>query len=128
MQQLTRLKRPTRFAAALVALCYFWLSAATSFQHNHHAGEEASGFWRAPAAVSSPGSPVLAHARRAAKSSVSHLLHCDACEWQAVNVSPALPAFAFAFTVAPAPRVLTTLPRLLQTRAFAASSRGPPLA
>ncbi len=52
--------------------------------------------------------------------------HCLACEWESMQVSAALPTFTLYLTDATPPRVVTTLPRYLRSRAIATSSRGPP--
>ena len=128
MSDLLHLKRPVRLFALLMALCYFWLSAATSFQHTHRPGDDAdetpavSVTLAARQRVSGPSKSDRSAAKiRAAR-------HCAACEWQAANVSPALPVLQWNFTPSAAPRAVTLMPRYLRLPVLAPSSRGPPCA
>ncbi len=125
---LLRLRRPHRVIAALVACGYFWLSVALCFQHHHGILPEAE------ALLNLAGAATGAHVAIPLRTHITaHALfpaadHCLACEWQAANVSPALPAFTLALTVPSTPRVVTTLPRYLRLPVFGPASRAPPLA
>ncbi len=128
MRIMRRLKRPSRLLAALVALCYCWLSLAMPFQHTHRFTEEKEALLHiADSCVNTQASlPLDTHLTAAANA--PHSVHCLACEWQATNVSPALPAFAMTFAPVSTPRVITTFPRYLRMLAFQPTSRGPPAA
>ncbi|HLK58620.1 MAG TPA: hypothetical protein VKU00_18765 [Chthonomonadaceae bacterium] len=118
---------PCRRALAMVlTLGYFWLSVVLPFQHTHfHV-----------AAVPLPatdGRTQTTHARPLdTKCSVQSQRRapasCLACEWEAANVSPALPAFTLVLEKPLAPRVVTTFPRSLRYTLVSASSRAPPRA
>ena len=128
MYDLLKLKQPTRLAALVIALCYFWLSAATSFQHTHGIEDESEEAIvvsvSAPTAVLRGNGAATGHTLKAVK--ITHPTRCLACEWQATNVSPALPILKWDFTPPMTPRAITTMPRYLRARTLATSSRGPP--
>ena len=128
MSDLLHLKRPTRLFALLMTLCYFWLSAATSFQHTHRPGDDMD---ETPAvSVSVTANKCVAGSAKSYQSTakIRSAKHCTACEWQAANVSPALPVIRWNFTPSAAPRAVTLMPRYLRLPVFAPSSRGPPCA
>ena len=133
MSNMLKMKRPTRFAAMLVALFYFWLSAATGFQHTHHLGDETEG---APAIRFSTGSASAISISQTASSQnrlssatkVALPVRCLACEWQAANVSAALAPVRFVFAYSPHTDIHIAAPRAPSVFACFASSRGPPRA
>jgi hypothetical protein len=112
--------------AALVAFCYLCLSIVLPMQHTDL-------FVRPIAAKRiSTTYGQHAHARRhlaqQPRTSLSRQDHCLACEWQADQVSTALPAFTLVLTPPQPIRAITTFPRYLRLLTFPASSRAPPLA
>ncbi len=147
-----RCQRSMRVWTLLLGLCYLMLSVFLPSQHTHIGNEEVeTGFsvltiseanlqphrmaQSASAlnpdlhkAVQKPASKNRAtHKSVIVKAGKTHSAHCMACEWQAMQVSAALQPFTL-FQTEPItlPRVVTTLPRCLRSRAIATSSRGPP--
>jgi hypothetical protein len=120
-------KRPSRLLTAFVGLCHLVLSLALPFQH-HHEAEEAQALLRLMDSTASVRVAIPLRTRLTAKTELDHPDHCLACEWQAANVSPALPPVTLACVRPVEPRVTTTLPRYLGSRLFSTSSRAPPLA
>ena len=124
----TCLRRFMRRFALLAALCYLWVGSALSFQHTDCLTHDVEMLLRLPSTFTSVNRPTPLHSRISSAKAVARTAHCAACEWQASNVSPALPAFTFTFVTIASTRVITTFPRYLRTRKFATSSRAPPLA
>jgi hypothetical protein len=122
------LKRPHRVFAALVALCYCWLSVSITFEHNHDLfAHEAEALLSIADAVAGPNAALPLNTHLSAHPVPTCAAHCIACEWQAANVSPALLPVALRLTLPASPRALTTFPRSLRLLALRASSRAPPL-
>ncbi|HLV79985.1 MAG TPA: hypothetical protein VKT32_06860 [Chthonomonadaceae bacterium] len=120
-------RRPQRLFAALVLLCYCWVSAVIPFQHKDHLAHEAEALLKATGVSMRVAAPAPLQTRLIA-TTVQPIPDCAACEWQAANVSPALPAFRFALAPPATPRVITTFPRYLRLLALSTSARAPPLA
>lgn len=126
-----QLQKSCRVLATLVLLCYVWVSAVLPFQHVDNL-DDAEG---SPASFSfihtGPRLPMrtcLRSDRRAAAQKASHAGPCLACQWQANNVSAALPIFSFtSIEIYSKLSVVTILPRYLRSVARTPSSRGPPL-
>lgn len=119
-------RQPQRLFAALVLLCYFCVSTLIPFQHKDHLAHEAETLL----SVTSPSvhAPAPLQTQLIALSAVQRIQPCAACEWQAANVSPALPIFRIALAPPATPRSITTFPRYLRLLAFSTSTRAPPLA
>ncbi len=145
-----RCQRSMRVWTLLLGLCYLVLSVFLPLQHTHTVGEEETGFGEPAFAQSSRLQNVVAqsaaqssslcksslntHSKYAdahkpvfVKAGKTRSAHCIACEWSAMQVSVALPAFKLFLTEATPRRVVTTLPRYLRSRAIASASRGPPI-
>lgn len=144
-----RCQRSLRVWTLLLGLCYLVLSVFLPLQHTHSVGEEETGFGEptfahagksqntaAQAAAQSSSlcrSSLSSHSKKAdahkpafVKAGKTRSAHCIACEWSAMQVSVALPAFKLFLTETTPPCVVTTLPRYLRSRAIATASRGPP--
>lgn len=150
-----RCQRSMRVWTMLLGLCYLVLSIFLPLQHTHSVGEEETGFGEPTVAkveqpqhaaassvaaqVSFLRKPALSHSSKQVssksnaqpkpafvKAGKSRSAHCLACEWSAMQVSVALPTFKLFLTETTPPRVVTTLPRCLRSRAIATASRGPP--
>ena len=146
-----RCQRSMRVWTLLLGLCYLILSVFLPSQHTHIGNEEADTGYsvltiseanlqphrmaQSDSALNSdlhksvqkPASKNrAAHKLVIVKAGKTHPGHCMACEWQAMQVSAALPAFKLFLTETTPPRVVTTLPRCLRSRAIATASRGPP--
>jgi hypothetical protein len=122
------LRRSMRLFTLLAALCYLWVGSALSFQHTDCLTHDVETLLRLPSAFTSIDRPFPLHTRITHTKAKAHPAHCDACEWQANNVSPALPAFTFTVVTIASTRVVTTFPRYLRTLKLSTSSRAPPLA
>jgi len=120
-------RRPQRLFAALVLLCYCWVSAVIPFQHKDHLAHDAETLLKAMGVSVSAPAPAPLQTRLVA-TTVQPVQDCAACEWQAANVSPALPVFRVALIPPATPRVITTFPRYLRLLALSTSARAPPLA
>lgn len=146
-----RRQRSMRVWSLLLGLCYLVLSVFLPLQHTHSVGEEETGFGEPTfAQVSKPQNAAVlsvaqgsslckssqntsskyaaAHKPAFVKAAKSRSAHCTACEWQAMQVSVALSAYKLFLSETTPPRVVTTLPRCLRSRAIATASRGPPTA
>lgn len=123
------LHRPHRAFATLVALCYLCVSALLPLHHNHDAAQETTlpdvSAVSVTASVTSHVAQPL-HTRIAAHPAASGPDHCLACEWQAAQVSPALPAYTVFLTPPAVIGSLSLLPRAPRLVAIAPSSRAPP--
>ena len=126
--RLHRRARSRQALAALLALCCLLLSTVASFQHTHDLAGEASLVSTVAFTPAARNADAASHHATVCKAARPKCSHCVACEWQAVNVSPALPAFTFAVTPPPIQRSVTTFPRCLRLTAIRAASRAPPLA
>lgn len=117
----------SRLPSALMAVCYVVLSLTLPFQH-HHGVEDA----RAPVRIASPSEVARAqmtrHTRAVANGVRADSERCFACEWQAANLSVALPAYGLALERPASPPVVAALRHCCGSRSFGISSRGPPLA
>ena len=117
-----------RLLAALTALCYLFVGLTLSFQHADCLLRETEIALGLPNEVS-VSFYAVGNTRLAASPASAHKAHaCAACEWQANNLSPALPALTFVFLPLTHQRVITTFPRYLRACAISTSSRAPPLA
>ena len=144
-----RCQRSMRVWTLLLGLCYLVLSVFLPLQHTHSVGEEETGVGEptfaqagrpqniAAQSVAQSSSFRKSSLNNASKNNAQHKpafvkagktrsAHCIACEWSAMQVSVALPAFKLFLTETTPPRVVTTLPRYLRSRAIATASRGPP--
>jgi len=122
-------RRPPRGFAALVVLCYFVVSTFLPFQHTHGRFLEESTPAKRIGALAIRGTTQTPNREVfTANRAVSSPDHCLACEWQAANVSPALPAYTLFLTPPTATQVVTTFPRYLRLPALPTSARAPPLA
>lgn len=126
MLRLLYRNQPSRSLSAFVCLCYAFLSLALPFQHQHQ-GEDAQLLVGRYHSSSTRQAQIPVQTQLVARAKIAAPTHCVACEWQAMNVSAALPALKFDFSPPVSSRVVTTLPRNLRSRAFPTSSRGPPL-
>lgn len=124
MSKAAHANRLLRVFALSIALCYGWMCLVVSFQHTHFAPVEA----RESAPVRFASTEKQANTPTTQLKAATRTTPCAACEWDAANVSPALPAFVLTFETPRTPRVITTFPRYLPSLAFSTSSRGPPLA
>ena len=132
MSLLHRKDRLYRFFATLMLVCYGFVGLMTSFQHTDCGLHEQELFLQLPMHVTpqtaqaaiSPKDTRLKSAHGVAHN--SH--HCIACDWQASNLSVALPTFALVLIPIRATRAITTFPRSLSIRTIRTSSRAPPLA
>ncbi len=117
-------RKPGRVMTALMALCYAFLSLVLPA---HHTAGDADDVRALVCVASSVHSPLPIRTKLSAQVP-SHSGRCLACEWQASNVSVAVPLFSI-----PPPRVQSaSIPdaRLKShcTLAVATSSRAPPVA
>ena len=152
LHRLFQRRRSMRTWTLLIGLCYLILSVFLPFQHQHIGSEDVDAGSNAltisevnvrpnGVAQSVPASRYslrqiasshackipAAHKPAFVKAGKTRLEHCLACEWQAMQVSAALqPLTLFQTEPITPPRVVTTLPRCLRSRAIATSSRGPP--
>lgn len=113
-----------RHMAAMIALCYVWLSVAGGFLHSCARSHTLS----ATACVAGSAS-FCASQKQSGVATAEHRNTDDACAicvWQATNLSEALPAFELLTPVTMRQCVVTTLPRYLQSALIAPSSRAPP--
>lgn len=94
-------------------------SASTRSASRHNASLRRSALNKASQHTSAPKPAFV-------KAGKKRSTHCLACEWESMQVSAALPTFTLYLSDATPPRVITTLPRYLLSRAIATSSRGPP--
>jgi hypothetical protein len=117
-----KLRRPCGKLSALVAFCYLCLSLLLPGQHTDHLAFPA----RAAAFRQERVSRTGRHASSAAKTALHSQDRCLACDWQAAQVSAALPAFTLVLTPPQPMRAITLFPRYLPLPAFPASSRAPP--
>ncbi|MCS6775677.1 MAG: hypothetical protein RMJ43_07855 [Chloroherpetonaceae bacterium] len=115
---------PSRHMAAVLALCYVWLSAAGGFLHSCARFHTPSGVTcvatSAPSCATQEQTYVVAAEHRNADDA------CAVCVWQANNLSEALPALEILTPAILRQCVVTTLPRYLQSAPLASSSRAPP--
>lgn len=106
-----------RLLAALMALCYVWLSTTGSFLHIEGTNTAKGVFVHAGqnrvAELPEPG---------------THALQCVACDWQNANVSPALTPFALIFWPVPISQITETLLSQPQITFLHSDSRAPPAA
>lgn len=115
-----------RICAAVLVMCYVWLSTAGALLHD---------CLRAPSPIrvtyTAYSTPSTAHSQNthaAANENQSSPDTCPICTWQAANVSVALPVFEIVAPIALQQRVITTFPRYLKHSTPSSSSRAPPLA
>jgi hypothetical protein len=124
---LLQMRKPHRRLLALVAFCYLCLSIVLPLQHtDHFARPSASSVPAVGRSVGTSGARLAA--QRYAHTALSRQDRCAACDWEAANLSAALPAFTLLLTPPQTPRVVTICARTLRLPAFPASSRAPPLA
>ena len=121
-------RRPQRLFAALVLLCYVCVSTFIPFQHKDHLAHDAEALLKVTSASANTSAPAPLQTQLVALSAVQRIPPCAACEWQAANVSPALPVFQVAFVPPARPRIVTPFPRYLRLLTFSSSARAPPLA
>jgi hypothetical protein len=117
--------RLKRIGALMVMLCYVWLSSFGSFLHEcvRVPTQRSVAICLTPTLT---GTQVTQEDHAVAH---NHRVHsCPVCEWQATNVSPALPVFEIVPSFSLQKRVITTFPRYLKTVSLFTSSRAPPLA
>jgi hypothetical protein len=118
--------QPNSKLSALVVFCYLCLSVLLPLQHTDELAP--------PNAASTQVSTTQRRAVRIGlnipqqtQTNLRCQEHCAACDWQAAQLSAALPAFTLALTPPQTLRVVTTFPRYLRLLTFPASSRAPPL-
>lgn len=116
-----------RMLSTFVGLCYVIVSLVLPFQH-HHQGEEAELLLRLCTPSPSSSAQIPSHTRYAATARGIAQDHCLACEWQATNLSPALPVVTLASIPVASSQALAKLPHTLRSRPLIISSRGPPVA
>ena len=122
------IRRFPRWFAALVVVCYAWLSFVTPYEHREHFAPDVEAAINAVSAPSLSRVTLPARVRLEPRAQTPLSTHCLACEWQAANVSPALPPISLALALPQHPRVITTFPRYLRVVAVLTSSRAPPIA
>ncbi len=117
-----------RFLATLMLVCYGFVGISISFQHTDCERQEQELLLRLPMhSTHRVAMPKNTHLK--ASTTTHHSAHpCAACEWQANNLSLALPTFSFALVPITATRIITTFPRYLRVRTMESASRAPPLA
>ena len=125
MRNLLHLQKPHRVFAALVVLCYLLLSVVIPFQHKDCLFEA---FYLVASSTATAKADIPLKTQIVSPAKMAPSLHCSACEWQSVQVSPALSVLKVTFVPPPAPRIITTFPRYLPLTAHFTSSRAPPLA
>ena len=117
-----------RVIAAATVVCYVWVSAVLPFQHKDCFVHETEAMLRSSSFRVAAVGQVPLRTSVSDPASARIPSHCDACEWQAANVSPALPPFKLAPSFATPPSVVTTLASYLGRTSVSASSRAPPIA
>lgn len=146
MPLLRRTDHAFRLIATIMLVCYSFVGMALSFQHTDCGLNEQELFAQLPRSVAQPS--VAADSTTAGtgasksfsskSSKETHISssckathrshHCVACEWQANNVSVALPTFTLVLISIRATRAITTFPRSFHIYPVHTSSRAPPLA
>ncbi len=111
MSRKCHLQKVQRICALWIAVGYCCLTVIVPFHQHRHPGEAS-----VPVSVSG----------HSGISSTPAVVHCAACEWEAIVGSLATHGVVFVPPTAIITSVVPSPPRALRSLAFATSSRGPP--